>query len=290
MALSLNSELPALRLSQYFNEKTSFMEPLSGMVDGSRRTFRTQEQPLIIDPTGMYGPQCPFTIFDANENVIPATIYNITSAEEGAIQFKTAPTLNGNPKPPFYGSFTWADLDLTAFYGAIMAGFYEMEQRFYRGFQLIPNGTTPSPIPGQVDLLVVDSMGNDPNGPNGTFFSTSAVQVNFFRICVAYRLTRNYLWASSKRAYQYREGARGLEINPTSALKLQQVVMAEYSTLMNEVLDQARSEWEVNTTGMGSAIPNPMSNGYQTFFWWQPWSANGALNSPYSPYGGFGPA
>lgn len=265
----LDLALPFLRNSQVFNETEEVMEPLSGVINGQARTLRVSNAPLIYDPLGAWGPAATITVYDANEDVVDPTLYVVTSTRQGAIQFVTAPTLGGDPLPPFYADYTWADLDLPTLYRAVVQGVSEMESRFYRGFLLAPITGSTTPIAGQLDACVTDATGQDPSGPGGTFFSTSIVQINFLLMCTYYRLARDYLWQAGKSAYAYREGHMGMEINPQSALKAQTDHMKALNTDLIAALDQARAEWDSSNEGLGAAIFSPSSAGYNSWFNWQ---------------------
>jgi hypothetical protein len=228
------------RYVSLFNIQTVTRDPLSGIVDSSNVVFRTTYSPIMTSGSlGVY----------LNNSLQSAADYSVDHPS-GTIIFNSAPSVQ--PQATYQMS-AYPDSVLR---GLLVAGFDEMELRWFQGLSLSSvQGTGQILLADQnsVNAFVVNTSGSDP--PIGDiFWSTSNAQIAFFARCVQYAYVMTLMNEHAFSSFIWQE-AQGLRVDMSRVAANLDTVAERLNKDLIRYQDQAMFQIHGGDMYGGSVVP-----------------------------------
>ena len=241
------------RFARLFNVQYIGRDDLSGLVDGSNVVFYSTYHPILSSGS---------TEVRVSNSVISSGSYTVNH-EPGVFTFTNAPV--AQPQ----ATYTIARYPDRVIRSVLVAGFDEMELRWFRGLQLSSTVGT-----GQITLItedsdnayVVNSSGSDPP-VGGIFFSSSRVQQAFFARCVNLAFLQTLLGEHALSSYIWRE-AQGLSVDKSRVVQNLLIAKNELEKQMTAWLQQTQVEFG-GTATYGGFIAQPLTREYVAHRFWE---------------------
>jgi hypothetical protein len=222
-------------------------DPLSGMVDGTNKTYYTTYSPLLTSGS--------LQVY-VNGGLVNGTAdYNT-----GEINLSSAP--GAQPK----ATYTFSPLSTTQILQFLTSGFDEMELRWERGWRLTDSlGALATETSDR--LNVVDDTGGDPTC-GYTTFSQSRVQVAFLMACCEYRYRLTQYASASDSDFAYRSTG-GVSIDKSKRPSNFEAMVRMLDERIVRSLRVAQEQFYPTMEHMGGYTSPPMSQEYAANLEWQ---------------------
>jgi hypothetical protein len=222
-------------------------DPLSGVADGTNKTFYTTYSPILTSGS--------LQVYTSGSLVSGTADYNT-----GEITLALAPSVQ--PK----ATYTFTPFTTTQTLQFLTSGFDEMEMRWSRGWRLVNSaGTLADESSDQ--LNVVDDTGGDPTC-GFTTFSNSRIQVGFLMACCEYRFRLTQYTSSADSDFAYRSTG-GVSIDKSKRPSNFQQVISTLNERIQRSLRVAQEQYYPDMSHMGGYVSPPMSQDYAYNLEWQ---------------------
>jgi len=251
-----------VRLADVIDQRSISRDPLSGILDGVSKTFHTSYFPILTSGSlGIY----------VNNALVPGT----ANYDTGEVTLTSVPV-----SQPFANYITtpYTASQISQF---TIAGFYEMEGRWTRGWQLL-DGTGAWADENSANVYLVDGSGNDPAAGSITF-STSRAQIAFFLACCEYRFLKTQFRQSAVNDYMWRESVRGMAVDKSKTPANIKLALDALLEDLLQMMAQAQIQYYPGGDQYGGFIANPGTADYFSNMEWQ----SAAIQSDYRSWAGF---
>ena len=243
------------RYTSLLQQKKVAHDPLSGIVDGSNRTFYAQFSPVLTSGS--------LTAYVSGSVVsVESTDY-----ETGVITLSNAPA-----KQPD-ATYTFTPFTNNQQVSMLMSGFDEMQSRWVRPDWFLSSGSVVLVSPTEDDTAIFmvqrQTSGSlvDPPCSGSVPFSWLRTQVRFYMACCTYSYLARQLTETALTGISFRERA-GAQIDRT---RIPANIKLALDVAEENVIRSMRAAWdEFYTDGeqFGAAIAPDHSVGYDTQFNW----------------------
>lgn len=238
-----------VRLQNVLDQRPISRDPLSGILDGTNRVFHASYFPVLT--TGSF-----------------AVYVGGAGALLGSADYNTGEViLDEPPESQPFANYTHTPFTSTQILSFTIQGFFEMESRWTRGWQLLDgDGNWATETSGSV--LVCDNNGNDPQC-GSINFSTSRAQIGFLMACAEYRYLKTALLSSAIHDYMWRESVRGMTVDksrtPANIKLAADLLLEELMASQQQAMIQAYPGGDQ----YGGFIANPSTADYMSNYEWQ---------------------
>jgi hypothetical protein len=244
------------RYTSLLQQRRVTRESMSGLVDGSNKTFRTQLFPVLA--TG------GFNVFTSG-SVISV---DFTDTDTGTVVLTTAPTVQPE------ASYTYTPFTTEQQLSLLVAGFDEMQLRWVRSdWHLSSSGSTvvPADESSTAIYIVQDSTTSgsaiDPPCSGSVPFSMCRTQIRFYMACCEYAYLARQLTETALTGVSYRERA-GAQLDRSRIPQNIKLALDQCEKALIRALKAAWDEYYTGGEQYGEAILPPHSVGYTALFDW----------------------
>jgi hypothetical protein len=241
------------RLVRLFNKQQRSREPMSGLADGVNTYFYAQYTP-ILSSGSVY-------LYTSGSDPLVSTDY-VLDSNSGLVIFDTAPSVQPSIT---YQTARYSDMTMRSL---LIAGFDEMELRWYRGLCLSETiGSLTLITETSGSAYITDSSGSAPSAINGVAFENSRAQIGFYAKCVQLAYLKSLLPESALFGYLWAESG-GLRVDKSMTTRNLKMAL----DALDDDLDQAKSSVQFEWLGdalYGGAIATPYTADFVAHRWWQ---------------------
>jgi hypothetical protein len=241
------------RLVRLFNKQQRAHEPMSGLVDGSNQYFYLQYTPVLQSST--------VSVFTSGSVPLSSTAYTL-DYDAGLVTFNAAPAVQPSAT---YGTARYSDLVIRSL---LIAGFDEMELRWYRGLCLSEQiGSLVLVSESSGSAYITDSSGSVPYSVNGVPFENSRAQIGFYAKCVQLAYLQSLLPESALFGYLWAESG-GLRVDKSRVPVNLRAAIDSLKDDLDKAKQSVQFEW-IGDALFGGAIPTPYTTEFVAHRWWQ---------------------
>ena len=241
------------RLVRLFQKQQRSHEPLSGLADGVNQYFYAQYTP-ILSSGSVY-------VYTSGSSPLTSTDYTL-DYDSGLFTFNTAPSVQPS------ASYLTARYSDTAMRSLLVAGFDEMELKWYRGLCLSETtGSLTLITESSAAAYITDSSGSAPTAVNGVPFEESRAQIGFFAKCVQLAYIKSLLPESALFGYLWAESG-GLRVDKSMTTKNLKMALDALEADLDKNKQGAQFEW-LGDALFGGAIGTPYTRDFVSHRWWQ---------------------
>jgi len=241
------------RIARVFNKHDIARDPLSGVVDGINQVYYSNFNPILSSGSTL--------VYTTGSAPLASSDYTV-AYDSGTFVFNSAPSVQ--PK----ATYSIASYPDSVIKSLLIAGFDEMEGRWYRGLYLTDTLNTVSLVTeDSLFAYIVNSSGSDPVLASGVTFSQSRAQLNFYAKCVqlAFYLTlmgehalTDFIWAE----YQ------GLRVDKSKNVPNLNLAYNALLKQMTTYQNAAAAEY-YGSAAWGGVILSPMTREFAAHRYWQ---------------------
>lgn len=241
------------RLVRLFNKQQRSHEPMSGLADGVNQFFYTQYTP-ILSSGSVY-------LYTSGSDPLISSDYTLDN-DSGLAIFDTAPSAQPSIS---YQTARYSD---TTMRSLLIAGFDEMELRWYRGLCLSETiGTLTLITETSGSAYITDSSGSAPYSVNGVYFENSRAQIGFYAKCVQLAYIKSLLPESALFGYLWAESG-GLRVDKSMTTKNLKMALDALENDIEKAKQGVQFEW-LGSALFGGAITTPYTADFVAHRWWQ---------------------
>lgn len=252
--LWVNGLLDVDRSVRLFNKSQRSHDPLSGIVDGANQYFYSRTTPLLSSGA--------VSVYTSGSNPLSDTEWSVDYAS-GLFVFNTAPTVQPTAT---YQTARYSDMQIRSL---LIAGFDEMENRWYRGLCLSETiGSLSLVVETSGSAIITDSSGNAPASINGLSFEFSRNQIGFYVKCVQLAYLKSLIPESALFGYIWSESG-GLKVDKSLTAKNLKYGIDAIEADMPKTTQNAQIEWIGADALYGGALPVAYTAEFVSHRWWQ---------------------
>ncbi len=241
------------RLVRLFSKQQRSHEPMSGLADGVNQYFYTQYTP-ILSSGSVY-------LYTSGSNPLTSTDYAL-DYDSGLAILNTAPSVQPS------ASYQTARYSDTTIRSLLIAGFDEMELRWYRGLCLSETiGSLTLITETSGSAFITDSSGSAPFSVNGIPFENSRAQIGFYAKCVQLAYIKSLMPESALFGYIWAESG-GLRVDKSMTTKNLKLALDALEADLEAAKQNVQFEW-IGSALFGGAVATPYTADFVAHRWWQ---------------------
>lgn len=248
------------RFATVLAKRTISRDPLSGVLDGVNRVFKTSYYPILT--TGSLRVYAY-----SSGSVLGGT----ADYDSGEVVLDTAPSVQPE------ATYTYTPYTTTQTTQFLISGFDEMELRWSRGWQLMTTGSNPGTSVGDwteatdtsLNIYVTDTTGSGDPLCGSVYFSKSRVQLALYMACCEYRMLLSQLSDHSINDIQYREGLRGMLVDATKRPPNIALALEAANKRIEAALARAMEQFYPDGDHYGGFQADPATRDYMAGHEWQ---------------------
>lgn len=226
-------------------------DPLSGVLDGVNKTFHTTYFPLQTSGS--------------------LVVYQGADSVSGTADFDTGEiTLASVPAQQPLATYTFLPYTTTQMAAIVVAGFYEMEGRWARGWKLV-DGSGNAATESSAAIYIADQDGLEPV-LNGREFTDVSVQMALLAACTEYAFYRMSWGESALSDYSFRETTKGMSVDKSRRPANLRDAVQELNDEIERILEQAQTQ-SSGGANYGGYVANLSTRSYMLSHEWQTESA-----------------
>ena len=241
------------RTARLFNKRVVARDPLSGVVDSVNTIFYANYYPLLS--SGSVG------LYVGGNTAVSSSSYTI-DYDAGCFVLTPAPVSQPT------ASYTFAKYSETTIRSVMVAGFDEMEGRWFRGLSLSSTLSAITPITESSSLAyIVNSTGSDPTVGSITW-SQSRAQIDFYAKCTQLAFYRTLAGEHALSDFIWKE-AQGLTVDKSKTVPNLMLVIGNLEKALTKIQEGAQLEWYGSDAMYGGAISPPATREFLAHRYWQ---------------------
>jgi hypothetical protein len=244
------------RYTSLLQQRKVSHDSLSGIVDGSNKTFYTQFSPVLTSGSLI-------AYVSGSPVVVDSTDY-----DTGTI------VLSGIPSKQPDATYTYTPFTVSQRVSMLMSGFDEMQSRWVRSDWYASSGSvapvvTPTEDDTNIFIVQLTSSGSliDPQCSGPVPFSELRTQIRFYMACCEYSYLARQLTENALTGISFRERA-GAQIDRTRIVPNLKMALDTAESNAVRTMRAAWDQYYVNGEQYGTAIPPEHSVGYETQYNW----------------------
>ena len=223
------------------------------MVDGVNTVFYANYYPILSSGS--------LALYVGGNTAVASTNYSI-DYDAGCFTLTPAPV--SQPQ----ASYTFAKYTETIMRSVMVAGFDEMEGRWFRGLSLSSALSAVTPITESSSAAyLVDSSGSDPTVGSITW-SQSRAQIDFYAKCTQLAFYRTLAGEHALSDFIWKE-AQGLFIDKSKTVPNLMLVIASLEKALQKIQEGAQLEWYGSDAMYGGTITHPATREFIAHRFWQ---------------------
>lgn len=241
------------RTARLFNKRVVARDPLSGVVDSVNTTFYANYYPLLS--SGSIG------LYVGGNTAVSPSQYTI-DYDAGCFVLTPAPV----SQP--VASYTFAKYSEMTIRSVMVAGFDEMEGRWFRGLSLSDTLNSLVPITeSSSHAYLVDSSGSDP-AVGAISWSQSRAQIDFYAKCTQVAFYRTLAGEHALSDFIWKE-AQGLTVDKSKTVPNLMQVIDSLEARLAKAQENAQLEWYGPDALYGGTITPPATREFLAHRYWE---------------------
>lgn len=256
------------RFGRLFSKRSIARDPLSGVVDGVNTIFYANYYPILSSGS--------MAVYVGGNTATAASTYTV-DYDAGCFTFSPAPV--SQPQ----ASYTFAKYTESIMRSVMVAGFDEMEGRWFRGLFLSSTLNSVTPITeSSSTAYLVNSSGSDPT-IGAITWSQSRAQIDFYAKCTQLAFYRSLAGEHALSDFIWKEAA-GLWIDKSKTVPNLMLVIEQLEKDLLRLQNSAQYEW-YGDTAFGGTITPPATREFLAHRYWEKASIDESWRTSTQYYG-----
>ena len=240
------------RIGRLFNKRSIARDPLSGVVDGANTVFYANYYPILSSGS--------LALYAGGNTPVASSSYTV-DYDAGCFTLTPAPV--SQPQ----ASYTFAKYTESIMRSVMVAGFDEMEGRWYRSLFLSDTLNTVVPITESSSAAyIVDSTGSDP-AVGAITWSQSRAQIDFYAKCTQLAFYRTLAGEHALSDFIWKE-AQGLFVDKSKTVPNLLAVIKQLEADLQRTQNSAQFEW-YGDASYGGTITPPATREFVAHRYWE---------------------